>query len=212
MTSSHCLALYFFPSFSFHPPQCCAEMTEFVCIEARWSQRIQLSGNLPTLAFVSVPFYLSLLILSCPILHPSCLFWIRQIKVVATGLSRRAFDAVCLWVHVHWFYCWAEYSWDVRLLQKKHCLSPVMRLLAGYRANRSFTPSNRWRRRRWRAFCVCVRVCVCVCACVCMCVCAQRSMPPLNSWFWRRDRASQMAFPQRPHVPSHRSTEPRPSE
>lgn len=37
-----------------------------------------------------------------------------------------------------------------------------MRLLAGYRANRSFTPSNRWKRRRWRAFCV--RACVYVCA------------------------------------------------
>ncbi len=105
----------FFSSFSLHPPHCCAEMTEFVCTEARWRQRIHLSGNLPTLA-VSVPFCPSLPILSRPLLHPSCLFWIRQIKVVAIRSSGRAFDAVCLWVCVHWFYCWAEYGWDVCLL------------------------------------------------------------------------------------------------
>jgi len=63
------------------------------------------------------------------------------------------------------FYCCSEYSWNVCFYKrKKPCLSPVMRLLAGYRANRSFTPSNRWR-RRWRAFSLCAcMVCVCVLA------------------------------------------------
>lgn len=37
-----------------------------------------------------------------------------------------------------------------------------MKLLAGYRANRLFTPNNRWKRRWWRAFFVCMCVCVCV--------------------------------------------------
>lgn len=86
----------FFP-FSLYPPHCCTELTVFVCSEARWKRRIQLSGNLPTLAFVSFSFLsLPSHSLCPPFLHPSCPFWIRQMKVVVTGSSGRAFVAACL--------------------------------------------------------------------------------------------------------------------
>lgn len=147
MTSSHGFTLFFL-SFSLHPPHCCAEMTVFVCSEARWKRRIQLSGNLPTLAFVSFSFLsLPSHSLFLPLLHPSCPFWIRQIKLSLGRWAERLLLHVCVsacgWVlllHRIWLRC--------LLLQKKDCLSPVMRLIAGYRANRSFTPCNRWRRRR----------------------------------------------------------------